>query len=158
MQRQPTRDLLVGLFVLAGLGAIAYLSVQLGGAGYDGGGGLRLSARFDEIGGLSARAPVTISGVPIGEVIGIDLSDDLRAEVRLDVDDELELPIDTSASIRTSGLLGDQFIALEPGGEDELLRSGDALSFTEDALNLEKLIGAFVHGGGFTDDGGGETE
>ncbi len=157
MQSQPTRDLFVGLFVLAGLVALGYLSIQLGGGGYDGGGGLVLSAQFDEVGGLSAKAPVTISGVPIGEVRRIQLAEDLRAEVELEVDARIELPVDTSASLRTSGLLGDQFIALEPGGEDELLATGDVLSFTESALNIEKLIGTLVHGG-FGSDSAGETQ
>ena len=146
MQGSPTRDFLVGLFVLAGLAAVGYLSVQLGGLSYDGRGGLTLQATFDEIGGLSERAPVVISGVRVGEVVGIDLGDDLRASVTLDVDEGLELPIDTSAAIRTAGLLGDQFIALEPGAEDDLLVSGGVITFTESAFNIEKLVGALVHG------------
>lgn len=147
MQASPTRDFAVGLFVLAGLGALAYLSVELGGVAYTGPGGLKLSGSFDEIGGLSVRAPVTIAGVKVGQVSSIDLDEDLRARVVLDVDASLELPVDTAAGIRTSGLLGDQFIALEPGAEDELLATGDEFEFTESALNLNKLIGAVVHGG-----------
>ena len=76
----------------------------------------------------------------------ISLDDDLRAEVVLDVRPDLELSIDTSAAIRTSGLLGNQYIALEPGGEIDVLTDGESLDFTESALNLEKLIGAFIHG------------
>ena len=145
MQTSPRRDLLVGLFVLAGLLAIAYLSIQVGGLSYKGPGGLRLVASFDEIGGLSVRAPVVISGVKVGQVKEIVLDDDLRAKVTMDLDPSLELSVDTSAAIRTSGLLGDQFVALEPGGEEELLRSGEAISFTDSALNLEKLISTVVH-------------
>ncbi len=146
MKASPTRDLIVGLFVLAGLAAIAYLSVNLGGLSYTGPGGLLLRGSFDEIGGLSVRAPVVISGVKVGQVSEIQLDPDLRAQVVLDVDPGLELPVDTSAAIRTSGLLGDQFIALEPGAEEDLLVNGDVLSFTESALNIEKLVGALVHG------------
>ena len=152
MQSHPTRDLLVGLFVLAGISALAYLSTQLGGLNFKGKGGFTLRATFDEIGGLSTRSPVVISGVPVGEVVAITLDEDLRASVELDVEPGLELPIDTSASIRTSGLLGDQFVALEPGGEDELLETGDVVSFTASALNVEKLIGAFVHDAGLGGD------
>ena len=148
MQSKPIRDLLVGLFVLAGFGAIAYLSMQLGGADLQRGNGLSLVAQFDEIGGLSKRAPVVISGVPVGEVTSIALDEELRATVTIEVAPDLELPVDTSASIRTSGVLGDQFIALEPGGEDQLLAQGDVLSFTESALNFEKLIGTLIHGSG----------
>ncbi len=152
MQSHPVRDLVVGLFVLSGIAALAYLSIQLGGLEYQGKGGFVLRATFDEIGGLTTRAPVVISGVPVGEVTAIALDEDLRATVELDVTTGLELPIDTSASIRTSGLLGDQFIALEPGGEDELLKRGDVLSFTESALNFEKLVGTLVHNAGLGGD------
>jgi len=140
------RDFIVGIFVAIGLGAIGYLSLEVGGMSYTGPGGFALVATFDEIGGLTPRAPVVISGVKVGQVTQIELDDDLRARVMLDVRQDLELSIDTSASIRTSGLLGNQFIALEPGGEIDMLASGEALDFTESALNLEKLIGAFVHG------------
>lgn len=140
-----TRDGIVGLFVLAGLLAVGYLSVQVGGLSYKGPGGLELHGAFDEIGGLTVRAPVVISGVKVGQVSGIGLDPDLRARVTIEVDGRLELPVDTSASIRTAGLLGDQFVALTPGAEEELLRSGDALSFTESALNIEKLVGTLVH-------------
>ena len=147
MQASPVRDFAVGVFVLAGLAAVAYLSVQMGGVSYTGPRGLQLAGSFDEIGGLSVRAPVRIAGVKVGQVESIGLDDDLRARVVLDVDSSLELPIDTAAGIRTSGLLGDQFIALEPGAEDDVLSSGDELEFTESAINLDKLIGAVVHGG-----------
>jgi phospholipid/cholesterol/gamma-HCH transport system substrate-binding protein len=146
MRASPTRDLVVGLFVLAGLLAIGYLSVRVGGLSYTGPGGLSLVAHFDEIGGLTPRAPVVISGVKVGQVARIRLDPDLRAEVSLDLDGRLELPVDTSARIRTSGLLGDQYVALVPGAEEELLASGDVLSFTESALNIESLVGRLVHG------------
>lgn len=145
MQTTPGRDLAVGIFVLVGLAALAWLSVQVGGATLGGPGGLRLHATFEEIGGLTPRAPVVISGVKVGRVEEIGLADDLRARVVFEVDDRLELPIDTSAAIRTSGLLGDQYIALEPGAEDVLLTSGEEIGFTESALSLEKLVGTLVH-------------
>lgn len=145
MQGSRGRDLSVGIFVLIGLAAVAYLSIQVGGLSYAGPGGLTLLADFDEIGGLSVRAPVVISGVKVGQVTAISLDENLRARVVMDVDENLELPIDTSAAIRTAGLLGDQFVALEPGAEDQLLTSGEQLSFTESAFNIEKLVGALVH-------------
>jgi phospholipid/cholesterol/gamma-HCH transport system substrate-binding protein len=147
----PVRDLIVGLFVLAGLGALAYLSLQVGGLSYKGPGGFILYASFDEIGGLKPRAPVTISGVKVGQVDAIQLDKFLRARVTLDLDPSIELPVDSSAAIRTSGLLGDQFIALEPGAEEELLKSGEELSFTENALSIERLIGKFVNDAGLDD-------
>lgn len=140
------RDLIVGAFVTLGLAAIAYLSLEVGGMSYNGPAGFEVIANFDEIGGLTTRAPVVISGVKVGQVTAIELDDNLRARVVLDVRPDLELSIDTSASIRTSGLLGNQFIALEPGGEIDILQDGEVLDFTESALNLEKMIGAFMHG------------
>ena len=87
-----------------------------------------------------------IAGVTVGRVKAIRLDSDLRARVTLQVPSDLELTVDSSAAIRTSGLLGDQFIALEPGAEDEFLTDGEEFSFTESALNLDKLIGTLVHG------------
>ena len=148
----PGRDLIVGLFVLLGLGAMAYLSVQLGGVSYKGPGGFELVATFDDVGGLSVRAPAMIAGVKVGRVKEIRLDDLLRARVVIDLNPNLALPIDTSAAIRTQGLLGDNFVALEPGAEDDVLTSGEEISFTDSALNLESLIGTLVHSVDFEDD------
>lgn len=152
MGSSNTRDFAVGIFVLMGLLAIAYLSIQVGGLSYDGSGGLKLYATFDDIGGLSERSLVSIGGVQVGRVVGIELDPDLRARVALDLESDLELPVDSSASIRTAGLLGNQFVALEPGAEEETLRSGEDLAFTESALNLDKLIGTLVHDSGLGGD------
>jgi phospholipid/cholesterol/gamma-HCH transport system substrate-binding protein len=146
MQKSSMRDFTVGLFVLAGLLAVAYLSANLGGLSYKGDRGFELIAIFDDIGGLSERSPVKISGVKVGQVRSIHLDEDLRAQVSLDLDPLLELPIDSSAAIRTAGLLGDQFVSLEPGAEDELLGPGEPFSYTESALSLDKLVGRLVHG------------
>ena len=148
MQNHATRDLVVGLFVLVGLAALAYLSLQVGGLEFSRGERIALKATFDDIGGLSARAPVKVAGVKIGEVAGIELDEDLRAIVHLSVDAKVGLSIDSSAAIRTAGLLGDQFIAVELGAEDEVLVEGEAFQFTESALSIEKLVGQFVHDAG----------
>jgi phospholipid/cholesterol/gamma-HCH transport system substrate-binding protein len=146
VQPSSKRDFVVGLFVAAGLACIAYLTFQVGGLAYTGPTGLRLSATFDEVGGLSVRAPVVVAGVKVGQVTRITLDSGLRAEVEMDLDPDLRLPIDSAVAIRTSGLLGDQFLSLEPGAEDALLESGDAISFAENAINLESLLGTFIHG------------
>lgn len=156
MQPSPVRDLVVGLFVAIGLAAIAYLSIQVGGVTYAGRGGLELYATFDQIGGLKPRAPVSVAGVTVGQVRSISLDERLRARVTLEVDKKLELPVDSSAAIQTQGLLGDQYIALEPGGEDETLQNGAEIEFTESALSVERLIGKFVHDSGV--DSGAETQ
>jgi phospholipid/cholesterol/gamma-HCH transport system substrate-binding protein len=140
--------LIVGLFVAVGLAAIAYLSIQVGGVSHPGRGGLVLHATFDQIGGLKPRAPVSVAGVTVGQVRDISLDEALRARVTLEVDKGIELPVDSSAAIHTAGLLGDQFVALEPGGEDAMLKDGDEIEFTESALSVERLIGKFVHDSG----------
>ena len=145
MQPSPIRDLIVGLFVLAGLAALAYLTFQVGGLSYKVPGGFELYATFDDIGGLKKRAPIKLSGVKVGQVDSVALDDLLRARVKLDLDPSLKLPVDTAARILTSGVLGDQFVALEPGAEDDILRSGEEVEFTESALSVERLIGKFVN-------------
>jgi phospholipid/cholesterol/gamma-HCH transport system substrate-binding protein len=155
MQSSPQRDLIVGLFVGLGLLAVGYLSLNLGGLSFSSAPSIELYATFNQIGGLAQRAPVVISGVKVGRVKGIALADDLRARVTFEVNAGLELPVDTSASIRTAGLLGDQFIELEPGAEDALLAGGDEIGFTESALSIESLVGQLVHDAGL---GGEEAE
>jgi phospholipid/cholesterol/gamma-HCH transport system substrate-binding protein len=150
MQPSPVRDLTVGLFVFVGLAALAYLSVQVG--GLNGPRGFHLYATFDQIGGLTARAPVVISGVEVGQVSSIALDEDLRARVELDLDPSLELSVDTSAAIMTEGVLGNKFVALEPGGEEDLLQSGEEIAFTESAVLLERLIGKFVNDAGLDEE------
>ena len=148
------RDFLVGCFVLAGLAAVAYLSFQVGGLSWKGPGGLGLIADFDEIGGLKPRAQVVIAGVKVGQVRSITLDRDYRARVDLDVDAGLKLPVDTTASIMTSGLLGDRYVSLQLGGEQELLKPGDKITFTESAVVLERVLGKLVYSGG----SGGKTD
>jgi phospholipid/cholesterol/gamma-HCH transport system substrate-binding protein len=152
MNSSKKLDWIVGIFVLVGLGAIATLSISIGGETYSGKGGLTLFATFDEIGGLKDRAPVLIAGVKVGLVQGISLSEDYRAKVQFDVDDTLMLPIDSSASIRTAGLLGDQFIHIELGAEEEVLVVGEEMAYTEDAIVIETLIGKLVHNLGIDKD------
>src|SRR5207244_1760256 len=102
--------------------------------------GIALYADFDEIGGLKPRAQVVISGVKVGQVSSITLDDSYRARVRLDLDAALKLPIDTSASIMTAGLLGDRYISLQVGGDDKLLQPGDQITMTDSAVVLERMI------------------
>jgi phospholipid/cholesterol/gamma-HCH transport system substrate-binding protein len=144
MSASPIRDLLVGLFVFAGIAAIAYLSVTVGGFSWNTGPQRTLYASFDEVGGLKPRAQVVIGGVRVGQVAKIELNGDFRARVTLEVDASLELSEDTSASIQTSGLLGDQYIALEPGGEDRNLEQGGEITYTQGAISIERLIGQLV--------------
>jgi phospholipid/cholesterol/gamma-HCH transport system substrate-binding protein len=155
--RTRNRDLVVGVFVLIGLLAIAYLSFAVGGAAYGGNGGLELKAAFDEIGGLTVRSPVVIGGVKVGTVDSIELGEGFRPIVHMDIDASLQLPDDTSAAILTQGVLGDQYIGLQPGGSDELLKPGDSIEFTQSAVILERLIGRVLQSfeGGDSSSGSG---
>lgn len=145
MSRSPVRDFVVGLFVLAGLGAVAYLSMNVGNFSFRKDGGVTVFAEFDEIGGLKARAPVVIAGVKVGQVDSIALDKDYRARITLSLDAALKLPVDTSASIVTAGLLGDRYISLQLGGDDKDLKPGDEIRFTESAVLLERLLGKFIY-------------
>jgi phospholipid/cholesterol/gamma-HCH transport system substrate-binding protein len=157
LARSPIRDLLVGVFVLSGLAALAYLSIQLGGSTYSGPGGLHLYAAFDEVGGLAPRSPVVIGGVKVGQVKSIELSPsgDFRARVMIDIDQNLKLPDDTAASILTQGVLGSQYIGLEPGGSDTMLENNGEISYTQSAVVIERLIGRVIQSLG-NSTGGGE--
>ena len=145
MKPSPARDTSVGLFVIAAIAAIAYLSMQLGGVSLRTEKTMTIYASFDEIGGLKTRAPVVISGVRVGQVAAIELADDYRARVALAVAEDLELPVDTSASIVTSGVLGDRYVSLQLGGEEQHLANGEEIEFVESAVVLERLIGQFIH-------------
>ncbi len=144
MTPSPVRDTIVGLFVFTALAAVAYLSANLGGVSYGGPAKMELIATFDEVGGLTSRSQVVIGGVKIGEVKGITLDDDYRAKVVLLVDAEMEIPDDSSASILTAGVLGNQYLGIEPGGSDVMLKPGGEIPFTQSAIVLERLIGKLV--------------
>jgi len=158
MSRSPIRDLLVGVFVLSGLAALGYLSIQLGGATYSGPGGLTLYASFDEVGGLAPRSPVVIGGVKVGQVKKIELAPDgsFRARVTMDVDRKLKLPDDTQAAVLTQGVLGNQYVGLQPGGSETILTNGGEITYTQSAVVIERLIGKVIQslGGSSSGDGG----
>lgn len=134
----------VGLFVLLGVAALFYLAIQVSNiAEYRDRDTYRVVAYFDHIGGLKVRAPVTVSGVRIGRVAQISYDPErFQARVTLAIQAGQDyLPADTQASIFTAGLLGEQYIALEPGGDYEMLADGDEVLFTQSALVLENMIG-----------------
>ena len=139
-------EALLGVIVLLVLGLFAWLSFQVGSGAPRG--AVTYDLLFDSALGLNEDNTVAIAGVKIGQVSGIDLDDDLRATVSLEVDAGVGLSIDSSAAIRTAGLLGDQFIAVELGAEDDVLVDGEAFQFTESALSIEKLVGQLVHDAG----------
>lgn len=112
-------------------------------------GGYNLTASFDQIGGLSVGSDVKISGIKVGSITGQQLNtDNYRAAVEFSVQDGVELPTDSSASIMSTSLLGGNFLALVPGADDVMLKDGDSIQFTQSAVNLEDLLGRFIFGQG----------
>lgn len=139
-------DLWVGLFVAAGIGALLMLALKVGNlSSFDSGHGYAVTAEFDNIGGLKVRAPVKSSGVVVGRVANIQFDDKaFEARVTLSIDSAYEFPHDTSASIMKSGLLGEQYVALEAGGDPAMLKDGDSIELTQSAIVLESLIGQLL--------------
>ncbi len=142
------REVFVGIFVLIGLLCTAYLTVKLGRMEVFGSNGYELQARFNSVAGLRVGASVEVAGVQVGRVAVIKLDNmSSQAIVTLYLDNQLKFTDDTIASIKTSGLIGDKFISLSPGGSDILLEAGDEISDTESAVDLESLISKFAFGG-----------
>jgi phospholipid/cholesterol/gamma-HCH transport system substrate-binding protein len=147
MHQSRSVEILVGLFIAAGIAALFMLAMQVSNlSSLSGDEGYVVKARFDNIGGLKVRSPVTVAGVKVGRVAEIDFdSDTFEAVVSMRISPSYDrLPIDTSGSILTAGLLGEQYIGLEPGGDDKNLADGDELKLTQSALVLEKIIGQFL--------------
>jgi phospholipid/cholesterol/gamma-HCH transport system substrate-binding protein len=140
-------ELIVGLFVLAGLTAVAYLALRIGGGALVGGDMYALEARFTNSGGLNPGSNVLVAGVPVGRVESVRLNpSDYSSIVVFKVRKDVQLPVDTIASIKTTGLIGDKFLALSPGGETEYLAAGARITDTESTLDLESLISRFAFG------------
>lgn len=147
MNQTRLMELVVGLFICLGLAAMFLLTLQVStqndlmrDASYE------ITARFDNVGSLRVRAPITLAGVRIGRVTAVDVNPEtFQAEVKLAIDQRYDkLPTDSSAAIQTAGILGEQYIALQPGGAMESLKGGDRISFTQSAVVLENLIGRFL--------------
>ena len=139
-------DLWVGFFVAAGIVALVFLAMKVGNlAGSNMSETYVIAAKFDNIGGLKVRAPVKSAGVVVGRVASIEFDPKtFEAVVSMKVDARYAFPKDTFANILTSGLLGEQYVGLDPGGDSENLKGGDVIKKTQSAVVLEKLIGQFL--------------
>ena len=139
-------DFWVGLFVMAGIGALLILGLKVGNlTSYNTGEVYTLTGNFENIGGLKIRAPVKSAGVVVGRVLDIQFSlETYDAVVTIGVNSSYQFPKDTFASILTSGLLGEQYIGLSPGGDNEMLTDGDKIMKTNSAMVLEEMIGRFL--------------
>jgi phospholipid/cholesterol/gamma-HCH transport system substrate-binding protein len=143
---RTTIDLWFGAFVLAGFGALLVLALKVGNLGQENASSTyRVEARFDNIGGLKVRAPVRSSGVLVGRVSEIRFDNErFQATVVMALDSRYGFPKDTSASVLTSGLLGEQYVGLDAGGDEKKLAEGDRITITQSAVVLERLIGQFL--------------
>ncbi len=141
-------DVWVGLFVMLGIVALLFLALRAGNlSSFSLADTYAVQARFDNIGGLKVRAPVKSAGVVVGRVADIEFDDQTyKAVVTVNLERNFEFPADTSASILTSGLLGEQFIGLDAGGDDRMLVAGDDITLTQSAIILEQLISQFLYG------------
>ncbi|NCT67572.1 MAG: outer membrane lipid asymmetry maintenance protein MlaD [Rhodanobacteraceae bacterium] len=150
MTQRRSYQIGTGLFILLGFAALAYLATQTTSiANFQQGPSYTLKARFSNVGQLKLRAPVKVAGVRIGSVESIALDPGkLDALVTLSIDKRYaELPDDSSAAIFTSGLLGDQYVGVQPGGSPEMFKDGDEFVLTQSSMQLEDLIGKFLVNG-----------
>ena len=142
-------EIVVGVFVALGIAALFMLAMKVSNLSNLGGDdGYELQARFDNIGGLKVMSPVSVAGVRIGRVVAIDFDQNrYEAVVKMMIEPGYNrLPMDTSASIFTAGLLGEQYISLEPGADDKYLHAGDQIKLTQSSLVMEQIIGQFLFG------------
>lgn len=143
---RTTLDLWVGIFVVAGVAALAMLALKVGNLStYNVSETYQVHAYFTNVGGLKPKASIKSAGVLVGRVTGITLDTQrYEADVEMSLDKRYQFPKDTFAKILTSGLLGEQYIGLEPGGDSAMLKNGDQLKMTQSAVVLEDLISKFL--------------
>ena len=141
-------DVWVGLFVLIGAAALVFLALQSANLlSLNFNQTYRITANFDNIGGLKPKAAVRSAGVVVGRVASIGFDDkDYQAKISLDMDKNFHFPSDSSLQILTSGLLGDQYVGVEPGYDEKAIAAGDTITNTQSAVVLENLIGQFLYG------------
>jgi len=140
-------EVVVGVFFLAGFLALGYLALQLGEIPWLGGASqYLLYAEFDNVSGVSEGADVQVAGVPVGTVERIALSEDGLALVGMRLDKSLRVPVDSIASVKSRGIIGDKYIAITLGGDEEVFAPGETITETESAVDLESLISKFAFG------------
>ena len=147
MSNRYTMEISVGVFVLITLLCVGYLTIQLGQMQFMGGNYYTITARFNNVSGLGEGNEVRVSGVQVGRVQDIELEDKLyRVNVNMGIKKEVKLSKDSSASIKTSGLIGDKYISITPGGSPDNLKPGDVIVDTQPPLDIKELLGKYVFG------------
>lgn len=140
-------EIIVGLFVFVGIASMFYMALKLGEVGGLGTSGYQLIADFDDVGGVRAGADVMIAGVVVGRVEGVHLTDRDQAEVSMRINDGVKITSDAIASIRTKGIIGDRYIRIGEGGDENMLKNGERIEETEPAINLEDLVSKYIFSG-----------
>ena len=147
MKQQTKLELAVGGFMLAGLVGVSYLALKIGAGAVVGGDTYALSAEFSNIGSLAPGSNVVIAGVPVGRVEAVRLNpQNYHAIVDLRVQKTVQLPTDTIASVKSTGLIGDKYLALAPGGDPDMIAPGGKITEHEDDVDLASLISRFAFG------------
>ena len=145
--KKNTLEMIVGLFMLAGLLAFGYLALQLGEVSIlSSSSKYVIKAEFDNVSGVKKGAAVQIAGVVVGDVSGVELGKDELAILYLRLDKGIKVPVDSIASVKSQGIIGDKFIALSLGGGEEILAENAVITETESAIDIESLISKFAFG------------
>lgn len=139
-------ELTVGIFLLLGILSLGYVSVKLGELEIGGSEGYTVYADFEKAGGIKPKAIVEVAGVPVGTVKSISITGDYRARVELSIDKNIKLQDDAIASIKTKGLIGEQYVQITPGGSEKFISDGGKIRETESAIDIEELISKYVFG------------
>ena len=145
--KNNTVEMVVGLFIIIGFAAFGYLALQLGEVSFlSAGKSYTLKAEFTNVAGVKKGASVQIAGVVVGEVSAIELGKDAYAILSLQLDNSLKIPIDSMASVKSQGIIGDKYIQLSPGGDEKFFGPGEMIVDTESAVDIESLISKFAFG------------
>lgn len=139
-------ELAVGFFLLLGILSLAYISINLGKLEIVGRNAYIVYAEFEKAGGIKAKAIVEIAGVEVGAVKSVHITKDYRAQVAIEIDKNIKLQEDAIASIKTKGLIGEQYVQISPGGSDKMIQNGGTIRETESAIDIEELISKYVFG------------
>lgn len=146
MQNTKTQDTLVGFFVACGIAALFFMAMQISNlSSFSKAAVYTITANFENSGGLKIRSPVSVAGVRVGRVANISIDkDSYESIVEMQIESQYTLPDDTTASIFTAGLLGEQYVSLEPGGSEDFIEENGTIDLTQSAIVLEQIIGQFL--------------
>jgi len=146
MQNTKTQETLVGIFVACGIAALFFMAMQISNlSSFSKDDIYSITANFENSGGLKVKSPVSVAGVRIGRVVNISIDkDSYESIVQMHIESQYNLPDDTTASIFTAGLLGEQYVSLEPGGSEDFIAANGAIDITQSAIVLEEVIGQFL--------------